>query len=177
MLTRYSMQWVIYKCGHYQMQPWIFKWTLSTSSTRIVRGTEIQIIPKHSVFCKCKKFFCSFWPHIPRGIYVRFCSLSNVQQQQQHTGSVLIRGCNEMQCMDMTACKSAAAIQNMVPIELNPTSHCPGAIEASCKLMHDYVSITRCDMDSVTRSGDLLDIGQLFKAFGNSFFCPNLPHS
>ena len=30
--------------------------------------------------------------------------------------------------------------------------------------------------DSVTRLGDLLDFGQLFKAFGNNF-CRNLPHS
>ena len=30
---------------------------------------------------------------------------------------------------------------------------------------------------SVTRLGDLLDFGQLFKAFGNNLICPNLPHS
>ena len=29
----------------------------------------------------------------------------------------------------------------------------------------------------VTRLGDLLDFGELFKAFGNNLFCPNLPHS
>ena len=30
---------------------------------------------------------------------------------------------------------------------------------------------------SVTRLGDLLDFGPLFKAFGNNLICPNLPHS
>ena len=31
---------------------------------------------------------------------------------------------------------------------------------------------------SVTRLGDLLDFGQLFKAFGNNYLvCLNLPHS
>ena len=30
---------------------------------------------------------------------------------------------------------------------------------------------------SVTRLGDLLDFGQLFKAFGNNLICKNLSHS
>ena len=34
-----------------------------------------------------------------------------------------------------------------------------------------------CEATSVTRLGDLLDFGQLFKAFDNHLFCPNLPHS
>ena len=29
----------------------------------------------------------------------------------------------------------------------------------------------------MTRLGDLLDFGQLFKAFVEQLFCPNLPHS
>ena len=32
-------------------------------------------------------------------------------------------------------------------------------------------------VNSVTRLSDLLDFGQLFKAFGQQLICPNLPHS
>jgi hypothetical protein len=41
--------------------------------------------------------------------------------------------------MDMTACQSIEAVKYMVPIELNPTSHCPGAVEAACKLLNNKV--------------------------------------
>ena len=44
-----------------------------------------------------------------------------------------------MQCLDNTNCAATEAVKYMVPIELLPTSHCPGAIEAACKLMHDQV--------------------------------------
>ena len=45
-----------------------------------------------------------------------------------------------MQCLDNTLCVNTEAVKYMVPIELLPTSHCPGAIEAACKLMHDQVA-------------------------------------
>jgi len=59
--------------------------------------------------------------------------------------------CNEMQCMDQTACQSIAAVKYMVPIELNPTSHCPGALEAACKLMHDEMTNIVCNTGNDNR--------------------------
>ena len=38
-------------------------------------------------------------------------------------------------------------------------------------------STTANIVTSVTRLGDLLDFGPLFKAFGQQLFCPNIPHS
>jgi hypothetical protein len=42
------------------------------------------------------------------------------------------------------ACEFIKAIQYQVPIELNPTSHCPGNIEAACKLMHNQMTDITC---------------------------------
>ena len=60
----------------------------------------------------------------------------------------------------------------------------------SCRLKHikgdsaqvwtirTYDVLEKVPGTSVTRLGDFMDIGQVFKAFGNNYLiCPNLPHS
>ena len=37
--------------------------------------------------------------------------------------------------------------------------------------------LNTCKPSSVTRLGDLLDFGQLFKSLWQQLFCPNVPHS
>lgn len=59
--------------------------------------------------------------------------------------------CNEMQCLDNTNCAVTEAVKYMVPIELLPTSHCPGAIEAACKLMHDQMTDLACSSGNDNR--------------------------
>jgi hypothetical protein len=59
--------------------------------------------------------------------------------------------CNEMQCLDNTNCAVTEAVKYMVPIELLPTSHCPGAIEAACKLMHDQMTDVPCSSGNDNR--------------------------
>jgi len=44
----------------------------------------------------------------------------------------------------MTGCQTLAQIQYLVPIELNPSSHCPGNIEAACKLANNLITETTC---------------------------------
>ena len=48
-------------------------------------------------------------------------------------------------------------------------------------IVHHQLSLLFCyftsTATSVTRLGDLLDFGQVSKALGNNWFCPNLPHS
>ncbi len=45
---------------------------------------------------------------------------------------------------DAATCPSVAQIQYLVPIELNPTSHCPGNIEAACKLANNLNTDVPC---------------------------------
>ena len=51
-------------------------------------------------------------------------------------------------------------------------------LQKSCNSKsHNFINYKRRAVASVTRLGDLLDFGQLFKAFGKQLLCPNLPHS
>ena len=53
--------------------------------------------------------------------------------------ALTLRGCDELMCMDITSCQSVQSVKYLTPIELRATSHCPGAIEAGCKYLHDQV--------------------------------------
>ena len=44
----------------------------------------------------------------------------------------------------MTNCQTLTQIQYLVEIELNPTSHCPGNIEAACKIANNLITDNDC---------------------------------
>ena len=56
------------------------------------------------------------------------------------------RGCNEFACVANNAadCMSVGQIQLFTQVEMNPTSHCPGNIEAACKMGNSLITDKSC---------------------------------